>query len=708
MIENEKLVGFDIETSNGKGSGSLNARDPNSFIALMQFSFEDGEIKVMKPKEGYKLLKELHEFNYRFIIHNAFFELDWLLNKYSFPIDEMKVWCPMTVSQVLNAGKTIPDEASWLTSRLNKKNIDYLGKWSPLLYENEENIEKTNKAKFSHNLQATVYRYANGAVVEKDQGNSNWAAETLTEEQIRYAKDDVRYLIEIAKNQWEFVKKFGMEKLIELELELMPATVEMKFNGLKINRPKWVNFADMYKQRSEQMEEQLNIKMGMELAKKEQSLSLFGTVIPRAFKVSSPSQVAEYFGIESADEAHLREISDKNPLVKEILEYKEYFKSATTYGTSYLKFMDDDDRIHSLLVQTETATGRYSSRSPNLQNVKREMLKECIDADRNKILLTIDYSSMESRILAYVANDQNFIKSVNSDDVHWENAKNIFKLPEDATKDDVFYVDSFKKNIAGGELRRMAKGVSFGIPYGISAIGLVSRGFAENEDQGKELIDGFLDQYPNVRRFLDQAKAEGLYNGYTQDPFGRVRWHQKPKKGEVSDDELKKIEGSIARRSQNMKIQSMSANITKMAIKDLYYYLKETKYGKMVLTIHDSIFFELNEQDADVAIPEIIKIMEDAGPKIFDGLVVPVDADVGVKETRKCAISDVKFSVYSHTYENGHVKRNETWVEPRVYGLLNGDIADIKKSRQKLLEIVSNKDEEWKNQNIDIVKSILG
>ena len=707
MIENEKLVGFDIETSNGKGSGSLNARDPNSFIALMQFSFEDGEIKVMKPKEGYKLLKELHEFNYRFIIHNAFFELDWLLNKYSFPIDEMKVWCPMTVSQVLNAGKTIPDEASWLTSRLNKKNIDYLGKWSPLLYENEENIEKTNKAKFSHNLQATVYRYANGAVVEKDQGNSNWAAETLTEEQIRYAKDDVRYLIEIAKNQWEFVKKFGMEKLIELELELMPATVEMKFNGLKINRPKWVNFADMYKQRSEQMEEQLNIKMGMELAKKEQSLSLFGTVIPRAFKVSSPSQVAEYFGIESADEAHLREISDKNPLVKEILEYKEYFKSATTYGTSYLKFMDDDDRIHSLLVQTETATGRYSSRSPNLQNVKREMLKECIDADRNKILLTIDYSSMESRILAYVANDQNFIKSVNSDDVHWENAKNIFKLPEDATKDDVFYVDSFKKNISGGELRRMAKGVSFGIPYGISAIGLVSRGFAENEDQGKELIDGFLDQYPNVRRFLDQAKAEGLYNGYTQDPFGRVRWHQKPKKGEVSDDELKKIEGSIARRSQNMKIQSMSANITKMAIKDLYYYLKETKYGKMVLTIHDSIFFELNEQDADVAIPEIIKIMEDAGPKIFDGLVVPVDADVGVKETRKCAISDVKFSVYSHTYENGHVKRNETWVEPRVYGLLNGDIADIKKFRQTLLAVVSNKDEEWKNHNIDIVKSLL-
>lgn len=206
---------------------------------------------------------------------------------------------------------------------------------------------------------------------------------------------------------------------------------------------------------------------------------------------------------------------------------------------------------------------------------------------------------------------------------------------------------------------------------------------------------------------MDQAKAEGLYNGYTQDPFGRVRWHQKPKKGEVSDDELKKIEGSIARRSQNMKIQSMSANITKMAIKDLYYYLKDTKYGKMVLTIHDSIFFELNEHDADVAIPEIMEIMENAGPKVFEGMIVPVDVDVGVKETKKCIISNAEFSIYSHVYENNQVKRNEIKVEPRVYSLLDGDIADIKKSRQKLLEIVSKKDEEWKNQNIDIVKGIL-
>ncbi|MGA1776984.1 MAG: DNA polymerase, partial [Flavobacteriaceae bacterium] len=688
--------------------GSLNARDPESSIALMQFSFEDGQIRVLREQEGMSLLQQLNEQGVRFVIHNAFFELDWFLAKHEFPIHTMKIWCPMTASQILNAGKNIPDEASWLTSKLNKKNIDYLGKWDPILYEQDANMETTTSAKFSHNLQATVYRYANKAIVQKDQGNSDWAAKELTEEQIRYAREDVQYLIEIARNQWNFVKKFNMERVIELEMTLIPATVGMKHNGMKIDTEKWEKSAANYQKMAKNLEENLNDRMGRELARREGQVSLFGTVIPKAFNVASPSQLTKYFNVESADESHLRELSDKYPIIKEILEFKEYSKIASTYGKNYLKFLDPkDSRIHSMLVQTETATGRYSSRRPNLQNIPRDMLKGFITVDESNVLLTVDYSSMESRILAYAAGDENFIKAVNSADVHWENAKNIFKLPENATKSDVFYVEAFKKNISGDELRRMSKGVSFGIPYGISAIGLVSRGFAEDEKQGQELIDGFLNQYPNVKQFLETAKVEGLFKGYTQDPFGRVRWHQKPKKGEISDDELKKIEGSIARRSQNMKIQSMSANITKMALRDLYYFLHDTNYGKMVLTIHDSIFFELKEETAEKAIPEILRIMEEAGPKIFDGMIVPVDADVGVKESRNCVISGVEYSVYSHIYENGKVKRNNQNVDPRVYSLLNADITDIKQSRQRLLEVISEKDDEWRTNNKDIMEAVI-
>jgi hypothetical protein len=812
MFDGERLIGLDIETSNGLGQGSLDARDPKSFIALMQFSFEDGEIRVMRANDGMNLLKELNTINTRFIIHNAFFELDWFLHKYDFPIHTMKVWCPMTASQVLNSGKHIPDKASWMTSRLNKKNLDYLGKWSPLVHEFEDNIDDSKTAKFSHNLQATVFRYAGGALVEKDQGNSDWANPNLTEEQLRYAKDDVRYLIEIARNQWNFVQKLGLEKVINLEMSLIPATVEMKKNGMKIDTEKWEESALDYKQKALELEEKLNRIMGLELARREGSVSLFGSIIPKAFNVSSASQVAHYFNLPSADETHLREIMDEDPLIKDIIEYKEYFKISSTYGKNYLKFLDpEDNRIHSMLVQTETATGRYciskgtmievirdvsqhpkgipienvkpgdlvytyddnlnltikpvlwsgktghkkvirvhwigqgnkhrgfidltpehrvrktsgeyveakdltvgdsvmalsrrlthgyqrlwatgvgeiqkehrfiyetlsgnsltpghhihhkdgnksnntpdnlevmthsehtrkhakmnwklnkdkmlnsarenikiasnalkekykdkpkpnslnlekdwmlkvlwensgkptafrdvygidyetaqkymklhninhkeisdnfngngefitqelvdearnvykkegqisaqkkialgyyrfkaaqkefypdekiynhkitsievldqsvdvydleiqdthnfianeicvhnSSRKPNLQNVPRDMLKGFLTVDKNKILLTVDYSSMESRILAYAADDEAFIRAVNSEDVHWENAKNIFKLPENSTKNDNYYIEAFKKNIPGNELRRMAKGVSFG------------------------------------------------------------------------------------------------------------------------------------------------------------------------------------------------------------------------------------------------------
>lgn len=207
---------------------------------------------------------------------------------------------------------------------------------------------------------------------------------------------------------------------------------------------------------------------------------------------------------------------------------------------------------------------------------------------------------------------------------------------------------------------------------------------------------------------MDRAKAEGLFNGYTQDSFGRIRWHQKPKRGEAPDEEIKKIESAIARRSQNHKIQSNSANITKMALNDLYYFLKEKNYGKMVLTIHDSIFFELNEGTVNEAIPEIIKIMENSGPKVHKGMIVPVDADVGIRESRICNISRLKFSVYSHIYENGTVMRNLQNVEPRIYALLEGNIHNFSESRATILSIISGKDEKWRTENNDIIKAFTG
>lgn len=701
------LVGFDIETSDGHGHGSLNPREPDSFIGLLQFAFEDGTIELHRKDTGIPLVKKLIDEGYTFIIHNAFFEADWLHVKHQIPLHKMKMWCTMLASQILNAGKKTPDKGSWVAAQKNAKNLDHVGRWNPLMVEQDKNILGFQKpSRFSHALQAVVYRYSEH-IIEKDQGDSDWGRETLGEDQLRYAKDDVRYLIEVAENQRKFVQRLKLDNVVNLEMKLIAATVDMKDQGMKINVDNWKKSADEYIEQAVKLEQELNHRMGMELAERDGEKSLFGNFIVRSFKVSSPTQVARFFDIESADEQHLRQVD--HPLAHKVLNYKEYSKIGSTYGEGYLKFIGSDGRIHSLLIQAETATGRYSSRKPNLQNIPGTMLKGFLSYDEGNILLTVDYSSVESRILAYAAGDPEYIKAVNSSDVHWENAKNIFGLPNDAKKSDAFHIAAFDKTIKGEELRRMSKGVSFGIPYGISAVGLVGRGFAENADQGQDLIDGFLEKYPHVKKFLHRSVIEALSRGYTQDNFGRIRWYQKPEANEVPEDEMRSIEKSIARQAQNHKIQSLSASVTKQAILDVYEYLIATGFGRIVLTVHDSIFFELKGEHAEEAIPEIIEIMEAAGPKIFDGITTPVDIDVGYKQRRECKITGLPFSVYSHVFEDGEVKDNPEVLEPRVKAILENlgkPLDDYQGGLQTLHEFVNTRAVEWVNDNQDLAERV--
>jgi DNA polymerase I len=704
VVENEKLVALDIETTNGQGSGALDPRVAGSDIALVQIAFEtpsgiDISIHKWSP-DTRNLVQKLIDDDYRVIIHNASFELDWFLIKAG--IRFKKIWCTMVASQILNAGKDEIDEATAISGRLESKNLDYLGKWTPLLEENDDNI-RTQKAKnyFSHTLQATVYRYANGAKIEKDQGNSDWGADELTERQIRYAQDDVRYLVEVARNQWSFLKRFKMERVAALEMRVAISINEMKFRGIKIAQDKWQESAAEHAEIARQLEQELNPALGLELAERDNQRSVFGTFIPKSFKVSSPSQLAKFFGTENADESVLKSLD--HPLIPNILKFKEHDKIASTYGASYLKHIRDDGRIHAGLVQADVATGRLSSRKPALQVIPPDMLKSLLTTDDDKLLVFADYSSVESRILAYISGDESFIHSVNSTDVHFENAKKIFGLPPTASRSDMFtFGDS---QVSGDELRRKAKGTSFGIVYGISAVGLVNRGFASNADEGQDLIDNFFRQYPKVNRHLKSAIAEGLTRGYTQDPLGRVRWYEVPKR--LSDDELRQLTGRISRQSQNFAIQSSSANITKQAIVDLYDYFASTGHGYMILTIHDSIICEVYREHQDAAVNAIKTLMEEAGPQVIPGIITPVDVELGHKEKRACRVTGLKFSVYSELFKGGKVVPNDAWVEPRVAKLLAGtNTSDYNGSLVRLSDVLRIKPVEWQKENQDIINAV--
>lgn len=691
-----RLIALDIETSNGRGSGALEPRDPGSQIALIQIREEGGEIELLRPTEQtIDRIRDLISDGARFIIHNASFELDWFREKYG--IEFSDVWCTMTASQILNAGKNIPDEASQHSARMAGRNLDYLGEWEMLVSEDEDYLEDKKASRFLHNLQSVVYRYANRAVIQKDQGNSDWARE-LTPEQKRYAADDVRYLHEVYHSQVHFIEKHGLDRVAALEMAILVPVSRMKHVGILLDRDAWYNSSQEYGTKAHELEERLNAEFGRALAEKEGELSLFGDYVPRAFKVSSPSQLQKFFDLEKANEATLRTVS--HPLIPDLLRYKEYAKIASTYGEKFLSFIrEDTGRIPTNLIQAETATGRFSSRSPNLQNIPADMLKSFLRVAPGKLLVICDYSSVESRILAYASGDSSLIESVNSSDVHWETAKKIFHLPENASRDETFTVGG--KQFRGDELRSRAKSVGFGIPYGISPTGLVNGGTTDSEDEAKELIDSYYRQYRDVDKFLKHAIIEAQMKGFTQNPFGRIRWYQMPK---TDDPEvLKKAKNSAARQGQNHKIQSGSADVTKQAIADVYDYLLKSGRGDIILTIHDSLILEINHDGTEgETIETVLRLMEEAGPKIIPGIVTPVDADVGHKETRICALTKLPFSVFTHYYKSGKVYETPDIYEPRVAKIVAG--ADD--MLQTLKDHVLSQTQEWRKNNKDLVEAV--
>lgn len=608
-LSNEKLVAVDIETSNGRGAGVINPKTPGASIALTQLTENGSDITLHRWHEAKPLLQKYQDEGYRFIIHFTGFELYWWLH---FGLRITKVWDTMLASQLIHAGRSMPDEASMITAKKSARSLQHLGKWKPIVEEDDENFaERREGVSLSHSLAAVVYRYT-GASIQKDQATSDWSG-TLSEEQVRYAKDDVRYLHAVALAQWKKLKDFGMERVTALEMELAPVVADMRYRGIQIEVPKWRKQAQEYLETADTLEQELNLELGRELAERSGDTNLFGVVIPRAFKVSSTSQLTKFFGTEKSDVAELKKIN--HPQIPKILAYKEAVKIASTYGEKFLGNVDEETRrIHTRLLQADTATGRFSSREPNCQNIPPKMLKEGLTCDPDKILVFADYSAMESRILAYLSGDKGFIGAVESGDIHSENARKIFNIPKDQP--------------VPPELRRKAKGLTFGVPYGISALGLVNRGFASDIDEAEHLLSAFYEQYPVVEDFLRESRLSALLYGYNQNPLGRVRWYDLPKPGTMTKEEQKKVVRAVERQAQNFKIQSTSADVTKQALVDLYRYLTDGNFGYIILTVHDSVIFEIYRNKLDEVLPNIKAIMVDAGQKIFPGLITPVDIEV--------------------------------------------------------------------------------
>lgn len=345
------------------------------------------------------------------------------------------------------------------------------------------------------------------------------------------------------------------------------------------------------------------------------------------FNISSPKQLGEvlYEKLKVTDkpprtatkqystaEDVLLKLKDKHPIIDKILEFRSLNKLIGTYLDSFPKLINPaTHRLHTVYNQTVTATGRLSSSNPNLQNIPirtergREIRKAFVARNDDYILLAADYSQIELRIIASLANDRHMIEAfANHYDIHAATAAKIYKLPiEEVSKD----------------LRRNAKSVNFGIVYGISAFGLGEQlGIPRKE--AAALIDEYFAQYPDIKHYIDTNIAFAHEHGYAQTLLGRRRYLADINSRNAS------ARNFAERNAVNMPIQGTSADMIKIAMINIFRQFQHLGLkSKMILQVHDELVFDCFKPEEEQVRQIVKEAMVNALP-----LSIPIEVSIDV------------------------------------------------------------------------------
>ena len=344
------------------------------------------------------------------------------------------------------------------------------------------------------------------------------------------------------------------------------------------------------------------------------------------FNINSPKQLGtvlfETMGLPGAKKTKtgystnadvLEEIINVHPIVGMVLEYRTLSKLKSTYCDALVKVCDENSRIHSVFNQTETRTGRISSLEPNLQNIPvrtevgRELRKFFI-AEDGFTLADADYSQIELRVLAHIANDPEMIRAFTDGvDIHTVTASQVFGLPE---------------SMINSSMRSRAKAVNFGIVYGIGAFSL-AKDIGVTRREADNYIKAYLRHYSGVDAYMNSEVEKAKETGYVSTMFGRRRYLPELK---ASNRNLRAFGERVAR---NMPIQGTAADIIKIAMVRVYSRLKaEGMKARLILQVHDELIVEAPEEEAEKAAEILREEMENAVK-----LSVPLTADAHIGKT---------------------------------------------------------------------------
>jgi DNA polymerase-1 len=346
----------------------------------------------------------------------------------------------------------------------------------------------------------------------------------------------------------------------------------------------------------------------------------------RPFNVGSPRQLGEVLfddlklsdkpkktktGQYATSEAILEGLRKKHPIIESILNFRELKKLKSTYVDALPELVHKKTgRVHTSFNQTVAATGRLSSTNPNLQNIPirtqngRKVRAMFVPADENHVLMAADYSQIELRVIAALAEDEAMISAFkNGEDIHKATAAKVFEVPPEEVS---------------REQRSNAKTVNFGIVYGVSAFGL-SQQTDMSRKEAKAAIDGYFRTYPGIKEYMDKQVSIARDKGYVETITGRRRY--------LKDIESRNavVRGHSERNAVNAPIQGSAADIIKLAMIELDRSMRHAKMkSKMLLQVHDELVFDARLDELDALKAMVIEKMESAV-----ALSVPMVAEVG-------------------------------------------------------------------------------
>lgn len=315
----------------------------------------------------------------------------------------------------------------------------------------------------------------------------------------------------------------------------------------------------------------------------------------------------------STDVDVLEKLKKEDPIIEQILEYRQLMKLNSTYVEGLKPYINiKTNRIHSFFHQTITATGRISSTEPNLQNIPTRFelgkrVRKVFKPEKGKIYLDADYSQIELRVLASISGDEHMIEAFKEGkDIHKQAASKVFKTPiEEVTK----------------EQRSNAKAVNFGIVYGISDFGLGEQ-LGIGRKKAKQYIEEYLEQYAGIKQFMENITEQAKKQGYVETLFHRRRYIPELK----SNNYMVRQFG--ARAAMNTPIQGTAADIMKIAMIKVYNEIKSRKLkSKIILQVHDEMMIETPIEEKEEMIKIMKKCMESATK-----LEVPLIAEISDAE----------------------------------------------------------------------------